>query len=148
VASFFFFNFCIFCKFWPTTRPNQPNNKQNQTNLATSNQKKFMAIFGVVDLVLWWVGIAGVPNAMVGGHCRSHRSIAMVGGRRCGGWQIWGGSRPPLGVAQGHPRAFMSYPRGGMPPEREERWPRAAPYGSGVEVLGGFSSILVAAHFS
>ena len=41
----------------------------------------------------------------------------------------------------------MSHPCGGAPPQREERWPCAASYGSEVAALGGFSSLLVAVHF-
>jgi hypothetical protein len=63
------------------SQPNQPNNKQNQINLATSNQEILYGHF--------WNGRSGI---VVGGHCRSRRSITVEGGRRgCKGWSspIW-----------------------------------------------------------
>jgi hypothetical protein len=136
----------ISCKFRPTARPNQPNqlnqpnNKQNQINLATSNQKNFY------------------------GHFRSGRFVTVEGGHRqsrrsCGGWAssesqivgivVVGGrsaatpepSRATTGGGVRPPQSVREPPCGGAPPQREERWPRAAPYGSEVAAVGGFSSL-------
>jgi hypothetical protein len=106
------------------TKPDQPSNKQ---------PKKFYGHFR-----------SGRSVTVEGGHRRSRRSR--------GGWaspesQIVGvvvvGGRS--GVARGHPRAFASHHWGWReatqsvrePPQREERWPRAAPYGSEVAALCG-----------
>jgi hypothetical protein len=44
-------------------------------------------------------------------------------------------------VVAASPQSVREPPRGGAPRQREERWPRAAPYGLEVAVLGGFSSL-------
>jgi hypothetical protein len=53
------------------SQPNQSNNKQNQINLATSNQEKFLwpwrvGVAEVEDLSPWRVGVAGAKRVVVG----------------------------------------------------------------------------------
>jgi hypothetical protein len=74
------------------TKPNQPSNQK----------KKFMAIFGVADLVPWWVGIAGVVD--LSPWSMGVAEVADLPPWSVGVIVVGGKSR----VARGHPRAFAS----------------------------------------
>jgi hypothetical protein len=69
------------------TKPDQPSNKQPKKILWPFSEGQICYREGWASLesqIAWWVGVAGVADR----------------GRRRGGWQIWGGSRPPQSLRE------------------------------------------------